>query len=58
MSTPNVADRLYLRRRITNRVAIVMSSIAAIFGLFFLAWILWTTISKAWPASISRCSRR
>ncbi len=46
MSTPNVADRLYLRRRIINRVAVVMSSIAAIFGLLFLAWILWTTISK------------
>ncbi len=46
MSPLNVADRLYLRRRITNRVAIVMSSIAAVFGLLFLAWILWTTISK------------
>jgi phosphate transport system permease protein len=41
-----VADRLYRRRNIINRVAILMSCVAAVFGLFFLAWILWTTISK------------
>jgi phosphate transport system permease protein len=41
-----VAERLYRRRSIINRIAIVMSCVAAIFGLFFLAWILWTTISK------------
>lgn len=41
-----VADRLYLKRTIINRLAIVLSCAAAIFGLFFLAWILWTTISK------------
>ena len=41
-----VADRLYRRRTIFNRVAILMSCVAALFGLFFLAWILWTTISK------------
>lgn len=41
-----VADRLYRKRNIINRVAIVMSCAAAVFGLFFLAWILWTTISK------------
>ena len=42
----NVAERLYRRRNIVNRIAIVMSCVAAVFGLFFLAWILWTTISK------------
>lgn len=41
-----VSERLYRKRTIINRIAIVMSSAAAIFGLFFLAWILWTTISK------------
>jgi phosphate transport system permease protein len=42
----DVAERLYRKRAIINRLAIVMSCAAAIFGLFFLAWILWTTISK------------
>ncbi len=41
-----VSERLYRKRTIINRIAIVMSSAAAIFGLYFLAWILWTTISK------------
>lgn len=41
-----VSERLYRKRTIINRIAILMSSAAAIFGLFFLAWILWTTISK------------
>ena len=42
----NVAERLYRRRNIINRIAIVMSCVAAVFGLFFLTWILWTTVSK------------
>ncbi len=42
----DVAEKLYRRRTLLNRVAIVMSCVAALFGLFFLAWILWTTISK------------
>ncbi|WP_440223099.1 phosphate ABC transporter permease PstA [Dokdonella sp. MW10] len=41
-----VARRLYRRRAIVNRVALVLSCTAALFGLFFLTWILWTTISK------------
>jgi phosphate transport system permease protein len=45
-ASTDVAERLYRRRNIINRIAIVMSCAAAIFGLFFLAWILWTTISK------------
>ncbi|MBK8286440.1 MAG: phosphate ABC transporter permease PstA [Ahniella sp.] len=44
MST--VAERLYLRRRITNGIALVLSGAAAVFGLIMLGWILWTTISK------------
>ena len=39
------ADRLYRRRRIRNAIALLMSCVAAIFGLLFLAWILWTLVS-------------
>jgi phosphate transport system permease protein len=39
-------DRLYLRRRFTNGLTLVLSGAATAFGLFFLAWILWTTVSK------------
>jgi phosphate transport system permease protein len=42
----DVAERLYLRRRITNAVAMTLSLAAAVFGLFWLVWILWTTVSK------------
>lgn len=45
-ASTKVADRLYRKRNIVNRIALVMSCAAAVFGLFFLAWILWTTISK------------
>lgn len=41
-----VADRLYRRRRIVNGVALAMSCVAAFVGLVFLAWILWTLVSK------------
>ena len=37
---------LYLRRRIANIVALVMSSLATLIGLFFLAWILWETLKQ------------
>ncbi len=40
-------DALYLRRRMRNVVAIVLSVLTACFGLFFLGWILWTLVSKA-----------
>ena len=42
-----VADRLYLRRRVLNGVALTLSCVAALFGLAFLAWILWTLVAKA-----------
>ena len=41
-----IADRLYLRRRITNGVGLVFATASTAFGLFWLAWILWTTASK------------
>ncbi|MDV3469215.1 phosphate ABC transporter permease PstA [Stenotrophomonas sp. C3(2023)] len=40
------ADSLYLRRRVGNVVAIAASCITALFGLFFLGWILWTLAAK------------
>ena len=40
------AERLYRRRRVKNAVALLLSGAAAVFGLFWLAWILWTTVSK------------
>jgi len=40
------ASALYLRRRVVNVVAIAVSSATAIFGLVFLAWILWTLLAK------------
>jgi phosphate transport system permease protein len=41
-----LSERLYLRRRFTNGLALVLSGGAAIIGLFFLGWILFTTLSK------------
>jgi len=40
-----VANSLYRRRKLKNAVALVLSTAATIFGLFWLAWILWTTVS-------------
>ncbi|MFC4821677.1 phosphate ABC transporter permease PstA [Dokdonella ginsengisoli] len=40
-----VERRLYLRRNLVNRVALVLGCAAAVFGLVFLFWILWTTLS-------------
>ena len=45
-SSARVAERIYRKRTLINRLAILLSCAAALFGLFFLAWILWTTISK------------
>jgi phosphate transport system permease protein len=42
----HTSSGLYLRRRIINGIAIAMATIAALFGLFFLGWILWTLIAK------------
>jgi phosphate transport system permease protein len=40
------ADRLYGKRRIYNFVAIVLAVATALFGLFFLGWILWTLTAR------------
>jgi len=40
------SNALYTRRRITNVIALVMSCATALFGLFFLGWILWTLAAK------------
>jgi phosphate transport system permease protein len=37
---------LYRRRRITNVVAITLACAAAVFGLAFLGWIMWTLLAK------------
>jgi phosphate transport system permease protein len=43
------ANALYLRRRIGNAVALLLSCVTALFGLFFLGWILWTLLAKGLP---------
>jgi phosphate transport system permease protein len=40
------SNSLYRRRRLVNAVAIVLACAAALFGLAFLGWILWTLLSK------------
>lgn len=42
----NATGRLYARRRLVNALALLMACVTALFGLFFLAWILWTLLSK------------
>ena len=41
-----IADRLFLRRKLVNGVAMVLSAVAAAIGLSLLVWICWTTLSK------------
>ncbi len=42
----NSAAGLYRRRRIANALAIALATAAALFGLAFLGWILWTLMAK------------
>lgn len=42
----NIAEKLYLRRRLVNVIALLLSGAATLFGLFWLVWILYTTVSK------------
>ncbi len=37
---------IILRRQIVNWVAMIVATLSTGFGLFWLAWILWTTVSK------------
>ena len=39
-------ERLYRRRRLSNAIALVLSTAATGFGLFWLVWILWTALSN------------
>ena len=39
-------ESLYLRRRIKNILALTLSMVATLIGLFFLAWILWETLRQ------------
>jgi phosphate transport system permease protein len=39
-------NSLYLQRRIKNVVAQALAIMATLFGLFWLGWIMWTTLSK------------
>jgi phosphate transport system permease protein len=39
-----VSERLYRRRRVINGFNLVVSGLCAAFGLFWLVWILWTTL--------------
>jgi phosphate transport system permease protein len=44
------AESLFLRRRMANGLALVLSGAATLFGLFWLGWILFTTVSKGMAA--------
>lgn len=42
----SASSNLHLWRAIKNQIALVLSGAAAVFGLFWLTWILWTTLSR------------
>lgn len=44
------ADALFRRRKFINLIAVTLANLAALFGLFFLGWILWTLLSKGFAA--------
>ena len=41
-----IAQRLFWRRNLVNKLALLLSGAAALIGLAFLVWICWTTLSK------------
>ncbi|WP_374011909.1 phosphate ABC transporter permease PstA [Pseudoxanthomonas koreensis] len=45
-AAPTAARWIHARRRLTNAVAVVLSCATALFGLFFLGWILWTLVAR------------
>ncbi|WP_194269686.1 phosphate ABC transporter permease PstA [Stenotrophomonas sp. MYb238] len=49
MMSATASNALYLRRRATNVLALLMACATAAFGLLFLGWILWTLLSKGLP---------
>ena len=42
----SAVSRLHRWRALKNQIALVFSGAAALFGLFWLGWILWTTLSR------------
>lgn len=44
-----ISQGLYQRRRLVNALALLLSCATALFGLFFLGWILWTLLAKGLP---------
>ena len=46
MARDKARSALYRRRGITNIIAIALACAAALFGLTFLGWILWTLLAK------------
>ena len=45
-STSRSSQALYHRRNLANMIAIALACAAALFGLAFLGWILWTLVAK------------
>jgi phosphate transport system permease protein len=41
---------VYLQRRIINGIAVLLSIVATLVGLFWLSWLLWTLLSSGVPA--------
>jgi len=41
---------VYLQRRIINGIAVLLSVVATLIGLFWLSWLLWTLLSSGVPA--------
>ncbi|AKC87529.1 phosphate ABC transporter permease PstA [Pseudoxanthomonas suwonensis] len=46
MAAISASNRLYAKRRIVNAIALLLACVTAVFGLFFLGWILWTLVVK------------
>lgn len=49
-----MAASIYLRRRLINVLALMLSACATLLGLVFLAWILWTTLKNGLGAITPR----
>ncbi|MES2669036.1 MAG: phosphate ABC transporter permease PstA [Pseudomonadota bacterium] len=46
VAVPRASQALYRRRKLVNAIAISLACAAALFGLAFLGWILWTLVAK------------
>src|SRR5690606_16769584 len=45
-SVVSLSNRVYRRRQLVNRVMLLLSSAAVLFGLFWLFWIILTLLTK------------